>query len=416
MDTGAVGRIFSYGVVSRLYFHLPVLFVFLLLRDYGILAVEVLLAVYGVALTLASWAGQSLPATLSQRAIIAFGEALKAVGLALIVVSTSYWAAFAGQVLAGAGFGLTAGRETALLRAVAPPDRATVLQGNLQSYIFLSTLVGGVLGAVLFTWAQSLPFLASIASILVAAAIVAAVREPARTTSAAGPAGATSAASPAGATSAPGRAGAPQAPPSPATGEADRRGGRGIWVAYYVVSRALAMALFVGFLPYLFFVQLRLPVAWFGVVLGLYSVTAFFSARYVSRAGQVIGNLTAAVLSALLILVAVVLFAQGGRAAALVGIAVLGLGAGGIRPLGLAGLRLAELAPQARARLLLRQEQLFGVVNAAALVLGGVILANVSFRGTMNAFAVGFAVFAAVFAVAIRMSRPRAGAGAVARG
>lgn len=397
MDTGAVGRIFSYGVVSRLYFHLPVLFVFLLLRDYGILAVEVLLAVYGVSLTLASWAGQSLPATLSQRAIIAFGEVLKAVGLVLIVVSTSYWAAFAGQVLAGVGFGLTAGRETALLRAVAPPDRATVLQGNLQSYIFLSTLVGGVLGAVLFSWAQFLPFLASIASILVAAAIVAAVREPARPTPAAGPAGA-----------------AP-APPSPATGAPGGRSGRGIWVAYYVVSRALAMALFVGFLPYLFFVQQQLPVAWFGVVLGLYSVTAFVSARYVSRAGQAIGNLTAAVLSALLILVAVLLFAQGSRAAGLVGIAVLGLGAGGIRPLGLAGLRLAELAPDARSRLLLRQEQLFGVVNAAALVLGGVILANLTFRDTMNAFAAGFAVFAAGFAVAIWMARSRVGVSDAAR-
>ncbi|HET8658736.1 MAG TPA: hypothetical protein VFM55_07030 [Micromonosporaceae bacterium] len=392
MDTGAVGRIFSYGVVSRLYFHLPVLFVFLLLRDYGILAVEVLLAVYGVSLTLASWAGQSLPATLSQRAVIAFGEALKAVGLVLIVVSTSYWAAFAGQILAGVGFGLTAGRETALLRAVAPPDRATVLQGNLQSYIFLSTLVGGVLGAVLFTWAQSLPFLASIASILVAAAIVAAVREPARTSA---PAGAASA--------------------SASTGEPGRRSGRGIWVSYYVVSRALAMALFVGFLPYLFFVQMELPVAWFGVVLGLYSVTAFLSARYVSRAGQVIGNLTAAVLSALLILVAVLLFAQGSRAAGLIGIAVLGLGAGGIRPLGLAGLRLAELAPDVRARLLLRQEQLFGLVNAAALVLGGVILANLSFRDTMIAFAIGFAVFAAGFAAAIWMSRSRVGASDAAR-
>jgi len=394
-----VGRIFSYGVVSRLYFHLPVLFVFLLLRDYGILAVEVLLAVYGVSLTLASWAGQSLPATLSQRAVIAFGEALKAVGLVLIVVSTSYWAAFAGQVLAGVGFGLTAGRETALLRAVAPPERATVLQGNLQSYIFLSTLVGGVLGAVLFTWAQSLPFLASIASILVAAAIVAAVREPARM---AAPAGAASAST--------------QASPAPATDEPGRRSGRGIWVAYYVVSRALAMALFVGFLPYLFFVQMELPVAWFGVVLGLYSVAAFLSARYVSRAGGAIGNLTAAVLSALLILIAVLLFAQGSRTAGLVGIAVLGLGAGGIRPLGLAGLRLAELAPDVRGRLLLRQEQLFGLVNAAALVLGGVILANLSFRDTMNAFAIGFAVFVAGFAAAIWKSRPRVGVSGATRG
>ena len=394
-----VGRIFSYGVVSRLYFHLPVLFVFLLLRDYGILAVEVLLAVYGVSLTLASWAGQSLPATLSQRAVIAFGEALKAVGLVLIVVSTSYWAAFAGQVLAGVGFGLTAGRETALLRAVAPPERATVLQGNLQSYIFLSTLVGGVLGAVLFTWAQSLPFLASIASILVAAAIVAAVREPARMAALAGAASAST-----------------QASPAPATDEPGRRSGRGIWVAYYVVSRALAMALFVGFLPYLFFVQMELPVAWFGVVLGLYSVAAFLSARYVSRAGGAIGNLTAAVLSALLILIAVLLFAQGSRTAGLVGIAVLGLGAGGIRPLGLAGLRLAELAPDVRGRLLLRQEQLFGLVNAAALVLGGVILANLSFRDTMNAFAIGFAVFVAGFAAAIWKSRPRVGVSGATRG
>jgi predicted MFS family arabinose efflux permease len=378
-------RIFTYGVVSRLYFHLPILFVFLLLRDYGVFDVEVLLAVYGISLTLASRAGQLLPPTLPQRYVVAVGEVVKAVGLLAIVAASPYWLALVGQVLSGAGFGFTAGRETALLRAIAPPERATALQGNLQSYIFLSTLAGGAVGAVLFDAAHWLPFVASIVSILVAAAVVAAVHEPAPTTPAGG---------------------------GPTAGaKAPMSGDRATWVAYYVVSRALAMALFVGFLPYLFFVRLQLHVALFGVVLGLYSVSAFVSARYVARFGERVGNRAAAVLSAVLVLAAVLLFLQGSLAAALVGIAVLGLGAGGVRPLGLAGLRLGELAGDARGALLVRQEQIFGVVNATVLVVGGAILDGSSFRVLMVVFAAGYAVFAAGFSVA---ARPRPQPAAVA--
>jgi predicted MFS family arabinose efflux permease len=375
VKAGGLGRIFAYGIVSRLYFHLPILFVFLLLRGYGVFEVEILLAVYGIALTIASRAGQLLPATLPQRRVIAIGEAVKAIGLVAIVAASPYWLAMAGQILSGAGFGFTAGRETALLRSIAPAERATKLQGDLQSYIFASTLVGGAIGAAFFKAARWLPFVASIATIVVAAAIVASVVEPARAASAGGPAGA----------------------PAPPIGAE-----RATWMSYYIVSRALAMALFVGFLPYLFFVELRLQVALFGVVLGLYSVAAFASARFVSRIGARVGERTAAIAGSVVVLVAVLLFWQGSLAAALVGITLLGLGAGGVRPLGLAGLRLGELPGDARGALLVRQEQIFGVVNASVLVIGGAVLANASFDALMVAFVVGYAVFTAGFAVAAR--------------
>jgi predicted MFS family arabinose efflux permease len=365
-------RILLYGIISRLYFHLPILFVFLFLRNYGVFRVEALLAAYGVALTLASRAVKLLPSQLSQRTIVAIGEAVKAVGLLIILVAPPYWGALLGQVLAGIGFGLTAGRETALLRAVAPPERATVLQGNLQSYIFASTLIGGVVGSVLFRAAHWLPFVASILAIVVATAVIATVSEPRPEATSVGQA----------------------SQPRPTVGSE-----RALWMSYYIVSRALAMALFVGFLPYLFFAELHLPVAVFGVVLGLYSVAALISARFAVRVGARIGARRTAGIGSILVVVAVVLFWQGSLALSLIGITLLGVGAGGVRPLGLAGLDLQALPAPARGRLLERQEQIFGVLNAAALVGGGAVLANASFGALMLVFAGCYAAFVVAFAV-----------------
>src|SRR5690606_8150451 len=106
------------------------------------------------------------------------------------------------------------------------------------------------------------------------------------------------------------------------------------WAAYYVVVRSVSLACFVGILPYLFFVEVGVSLAYFGAVLGLFSLAAFLAARWFSGLSARLGDRVLTVGTLLSVTGALALFAASDRLdVGLVAITLLGLGAGAARPL-----------------------------------------------------------------------------------
>lgn len=372
--------LYAYRIVSRLYFHLPVLFVLFFKRGATVWEAELLLAVYGLAVALTAALVPAIARRLGPRNMIIMGEFFKAAGLILLGAVRLLPVEALGQLLNGLGFALGTGPDSSLLFTL-QPDRAlrARFQATSQSWMFISVLGAGAVGAVIFTARSSAVCYASAGAALVALLLIwgvgSASQAPAAQARASQPGMA------AGAGTAPAR------PPGRRWG--GLAAGQLWWAVYYVVGRVATLAPFVGFLPYMLFVRLHVKLGYFGVVLGLFTLSAFVSARYAPgllrryqpRALTAVGFLGT--------VAAIVLFslAQSSLPAVLVGITVLGLASGGVRPVALSGFDAAGLDPSRHGPLVGRLEQATGVANAVILTAGGAVLA-MSFRSLMLVFAV----------------------------
>lgn len=384
--TGRLKLLYAYRIVSRLYFHLPVLFVLFFRRGATVWESELLLAVYGLSVALTATVVPRLTRRLGAGGIVMTGEACKAVGLVLLGAVPVVGVEAVGQILGGIGFALATGPDSSLLVKL-QPDRAqrARFQATSQSWMFISVLVAGGVGAVIFTVRSYLVCYAAAAAAAAALLLMRAASRGAETTQA------QAAAAPAGAAAGP----AAQASQATAGGGAPRRdrepltSGQRWWAVYYVAGRVATLAPFVGFLPYMLVVRLHVKLAFFGVVLGLFTLSAFVSARYMH---QLLRRYSARGLTGAGILgtaAAIVLFsfAQTSLPAVLVGITMLGLASGGVRPVALSGLDTAGLDPAAQGPLVGRLEQATGVGNAVILAAGGAALAG-SFGSLMLGLAI----------------------------
>jgi predicted MFS family arabinose efflux permease len=371
-----------YRALSRAYFHLPILFVYLYTGGLSLITVEVLLAVYGLVIVVASPLSKRLITRFSMRDVVAAGELAKVVGVGLLAAGTHLYTTLPAQIIGALGYSIAAGTDSALLAALAGGDRELYRGYETKSaaFIFPAALAGGVIGAVLFTQQRALPFYAS--AVLSAAAFCTVLLLAPRGTGAAG---------------APGAGRAERVPALPA---ADR-----FWLRYYAISRAFVLAPYVGFLPYLFYVTLRVHVAWFGVILGVYGATSFVVARYsrtisarlgARRLGWASMALCAAGLAVLGLAPALW--------AALIGVFLLGLGGGVVRPVTMTNLDAAMTGwtPAQRTSLLSAQESHYGAWNTAILLLGAVVIDQLSVRDLLVGLAVAYGLILAGLATARR--------------
>jgi predicted MFS family arabinose efflux permease len=356
-----------------------VLFVLFFRRGATVWQAELLLAVYGLAVALTATLVPAMTRRIGPRNMIVGGEFFKAAGLILLGAVPLLPVEALGQLLNGLGFAMGTGTDSSLLFAL-EPDRArrARFQATSQSWMFISVLGAGAVGAVIFTARSYAVCYASAAAALAALLLIWGV----------GPASQAPAAQAAPPQMAATGGTAPARPPG-------RRWWGGLaaeqlwWAVYYVVGRVATLAPFVGFLPYMLVVRLHVKLGYFGVVLGLFTLSAFVSARYAPgllrryqpralTAAGFLGTVAAIVLFSL---------AQASLPAVLVGITLLGLASGGVRPVALAGLDAAGLEPSRVGPLVGRLEQATGVANAVILAAGGAVLAT-SFRSLMLVFAV----------------------------
>jgi hypothetical protein len=163
------------------------------------------------------------------------------------------------------------------------------------------------------------------------------------------------------------------------------------WINFYAVSRAFTLAPFVGYLPF-FFIMLQVDPYLFGPVLGLFSIGAFFSARYSNNLLSALGFKLSMLILTGSMLLSMLLFAffdifTSYFLVGLVAISLLGIGTGGVRPLSTTNLNLTKLNAQQRTMVFSLMERRFGILNALMLISGSWFLINLGFQPLMLAFA-----------------------------
>lgn len=382
----------AYRVVSRLYFHLPVLFLlFWFLRaEYS--TVTLLLATYSGASTIASDLAPRLSRILPAMRLVLLGEGMKSIGLALLVFGTlpgqvSIPVLLIAQLIGGTGFALALAADGGLLRVVAPGADAKTLgqiQGRTQSMMFIATLVAGFIGGVLFDhemhWALYAGIGASVMSMMVVLFIAEPPLQPVPVSLVAG---------------------AAQQPTAPIQFKLSRN--QTTWVGFYAITRGFALAPFIGLLPLHFALQNVDPYL-FGIVLGLFTLGGFLVALWGAPVlswlgpqggvwltfGGIAGSLAIFAVSDMLEHWGIDIFSS-----SLVAISLLGIAAGSIRSVVTTRMDLQSLTMPQRIMVFARMERLFGYLSAFLLICFGELVERFSITG---AFA--FTVLALLVTVA----------------
>ncbi len=385
---------YAYRTISRLYFHLPVIFVFLYLHDPDLFTVELLIAVYAMTLALMAPLAPVLAARLPLKVVIGSGEIAKAAGLAVMV----FWPRIPGfllaQTLGGIGYALAQGTDSGLLRAQFSDgeiDEYRRHEARSQSWVFIGMLLAGTSGSVLFRYQQELPFLAAAAAALLAALAMFMI--------------------PYHASSSPARA-APTPPSADGAETEPHHFEQRFWAAFYIIIRATALSIFVAFLPFYFFLIQKIDLYYFGLVLSLFTLAAFLSARQAGTIMAATGIRVATGLVLVLIILSLALFGAGAQiwpdsiVPGLAAITSLGLATGCVRPLTMNALNGIGLTPSSRATTIARMERLYGVVNAMAIIGGGWVLSRYGFAWLMTGFATLIGIVALFFLAAAARLQP----------
>ena len=158
---------YTYRIFSRLYFHLAVLFVYFYINDIDFFYIELLLAIYGITLMISSQWKSKLFSHLSERTIISLGEIIKAVGLLCFTFEPHMAVLVIAQILSGVGYSLTAGTDSSLLKKMLPEEEKNsykLIESSSNSYMFLSLLLAGIIGSILFKLNPHYVFYSSIGS------------------------------------------------------------------------------------------------------------------------------------------------------------------------------------------------------------------------------------------------------------
>jgi hypothetical protein len=326
------------------------------------------------------------------------GEVIKIAGLlGLVFAGGDIAGVVAAQLVGGIGYSLAQGPDSVLLRSLFSDDEADEYsshESRSMSLVFVAVLLAGVAGGYLYTWHPAAPFLASACTCVLA--IVAALAMD-RAAAATGLTGGSSRPSPAGGAPAGGGSAGPR-PRLTSLTATDWQ-----WMAYYAMVRGLAVASFVALLPMVFFVDLRVHVSLFGLVLGSFSLFAYLSGRYGTQVVRSLPDLAVPLISAAVLAGSFALFAAANEiGVALVGMALLGAANGVVRPLAMSRLQsVPNRSAVQRGFVVATMERCYGTFNALAVIVGGVIADLAGVHDALWVYAAGSGALGALWFVAL---------------
>lgn len=361
---------YIYRIISRSYFHLPILFVYFYLKNIPILQIELLLAIYGFMLIISAKWNAFLAKRIKQKHVIAIGEFIKAIGLACFISSSNLLILIIGQVLSGIGYSLTAGTDAGLLRNLFSnqnSDSYKKVESSSNSYMFISFLLSGIIGSVIFNWNTEYVFYFSIGANIIAMLSILFIKETKELTTS----------------------------KSKVHGIEEDFESLDVqipvenlfWKNYYALSRAFSQAIFVGFLPYLFFITIKVNFYYFGLILSLFTLTGFFSARFIIRISKKVDKKKLAIGTLTISLLSIMLFSfSKGYLISIIAISLLGFSSGGVRPLSFSNLDTSKMNNNQRNLFFSSIEKLYGFWNVSLLIGGGLLFYVVDFQKIMLFF------------------------------
>lgn len=359
---------YIYRIISRSYFHLPVLFVYFYIKDIPLLQIELLLAVYGFMLIISSKWNVLLGQRLKKKYVIALGEIIKAIGLVCFLFSSNILILIVGQILSGIGYSLAVGTDASLLRSLFSNEMSEQykkVESSSNSFMFISFLLSGILGSIIFQWNAEYVFYFSIGANIIATLSIILITEK----------------------------NIDEAPM-----KINQRINKDIhsqivpenifWKNYYALARGFSQAVFVGFLPYLFFITIKVNFYYFGMILSLFTITGFFSARFIIKLSKKIDKRKLAFGTVFMATLSIILFSfSENYFISIIAISLLGFSSGGVRPLTFSNLNTTEMSDNQRSLFFSSIEKLYGFWNVFLLIGGGILFYLTNFKNIMLLFA-----------------------------
>lgn len=264
-----VNLFYLYRIISRFYLYLPILVVYLIQSELSYFMIGLILASYGIAVMIFKPFVSVVIDKLSTKGALVLGEWFKCLGIFGLAVSSSSMSMFIlSQVLVGLGFSLTAGTDSSLLlhwsEQYEKQDQYRSIEAKSQSYIFIAILISGIVGALLAEINMQLPFYATVPFNFIASLIVMRMDGNVR------------------------------GKQEKKTIKSEDRSAFP-WsnlhvILFYAVNRATIMTFFILILPLALFVKTHISIGFFGLILSLYSLTAFLSGRYMTMFSKKFGD------------------------------------------------------------------------------------------------------------------------------
>ncbi len=346
---------YLYRFISRFYMYLPILAIILIYSmKLSYLSTALILAAHGVAImvfkTPSGWLADRFP----QKRLLILGELLKSLGICgLIISGGNLLILLVGQIISGLGFAFTSNTESALLFRImefhGEKGSYQEVLAKSQKYLFISLLIAGIIGSILATKNLLLPLYFSAPVNLLAALSLVFLPEPRRE-------------------------------PAPSKQTTDKPKVRA-WqeisqvqalLVYYAVNRATVLTLFVFVFPLLLFVDGQINLAFFGAILGLYSLTAFLVGNYMAKLSKLVSDSMLWAIVPLALICSILLMTIHFYIVFLVVPILSGIAAAMVRPLVMA--RVNTQITDNRAAVMSFGELLCGFLNALFLVVIAVLL------------------------------------------
>lgn len=345
---------YGYRFLSRFYMYLPILAVVLYKFGLSYLEIAGILAVHGLAMMLAK-----IPLTkvfekgVSNRRVLMLGEVTKAAGvLGLGLAGGRIEWLLVAQIIGGIGFALTSSTESALLMSAMKAGNAMseyrAVEARSQGFGFLSIFLSGVIGSIVAAKNIPLAIYLTVPFSLLSALVVLFFREPEI-----GPAAASG--------------------PPAKTEIAAAIGRVRSYLLYYALNRGIVMAVFVLVLPIFLMKAFTISLAYFGAILGVFSLTAYFIGTNFEKISARLNGAVAWVIPPLALMLAVGCMLIGHLAVLPIIPILLGIAASMVRPLAMG--RVNQLIKAHNSQVMSRGEQYFGILNALFLGMFGYCLA-----------------------------------------
>lgn len=328
-----------YRIFSRAYFHLPFMVIYLYKIGFNLITIELIMAVYGMSVFLyTKFPPNAKPMFyLPCKYVLLLSEILKCIGMLLIVFTQNVVGICIAQIFLGFGYGVAAGCDTQIINYHI--DDGGKFQARSNSFMFVSLLVAGLVGSVLFDRDIYYPFIASaIADFITIIVCVALPGEPGKIS------------------------------------KINKRELRNklsyqekSLVCMYCLTRGIILTFFTGFLPYHLFIDLNIPIYGFIAILTSYTFLGNMSSNFL--AGRLKKKYAVKTMN-ICLLVSLIMYFSNNLAMIVMATILLGLTSGATRPICLNELRNHNSNVAMVSNIM---ESIYSVINIVLLILGGIL-------------------------------------------
>ncbi|MDQ7094870.1 MFS transporter [Desulfosporosinus sp. PR] len=340
-----------YRFTSRFYMYLPILPIILLNYGLSFSQISYVLATHGLSIMLFKEPVSILVKKIKSNKIVIFmGEIFKSLGvLGLAFSQNAFWLIIIAQVISGLGFALTSSTESNLLlktmKALDAQSEYRDMEARSQGFGFISILISGIIGAIITKNNMAMAMYLTAPFSLLAAVIILLMYEPKTLIT-------------------------NVEIKENELKRKDRGEISGVihLLLYYAVNRAVSMTVFIFIYP-LSLKLASIDEKFFGLIIGLFSVTAFLIGKNFKRVISIFKESQSWFITPTVLLGAILLMILNDHVGLMLVPILLGIAASIVRPLAMGKLNM--VIKENNVAVMSRGEQIFGLFNALFLLLVG---------------------------------------------